>query len=180
MPAKLKTERLILRPFTTDDSDAAFAILEGHPDVWKFDPGYQRTWEQRAKLIQKYADWNDPDGCGTLAIIHKQTEQLLGYVGLQLYVLPREPLATPEVELYYKLGRAFWGQGYATEACQAMVYFAFETMRLQRIVTVTPEGNAPSIRLLQRLGMKIEAAPPEWEGDVIGLLSNPNAQIDSL
>ena len=100
------------------DADEAYAVLEGHPDVWKYDPGVQRTKEQRAEVIRKYAALNEPDGCGTLAIVLKNAGRLIGYVGLQLYVLPREPVATPEVELYYKLGRDYWGQGYATEACQ--------------------------------------------------------------
>jgi hypothetical protein len=42
---------LLIRPFALNDSDAAYAVLEGHADVWKFDPGYQRTHEQRAILI---------------------------------------------------------------------------------------------------------------------------------
>lgn len=172
MPHSLATERLWLRPFTPYDLDEAYAVLEGHPDVWRFDPGYQRTWEQRAQIIQKYAEMNEPNGVGTLAVTLKATGALIGYVGLQLYILPREPLATPEVELYYKFGRDYWGQGYATEACQAMIRFAFEEIRLERLVTVTQPDNTPSIMLLRRLGMHIEDAPPAWPGEVIGTLLN--------
>lgn len=175
MPPQLETERLVLRPFTTDDFDAAFAVLEGHPDVWKYDPGFQRSREQRTAIVQKNIDTNDPKACGTLAVVHKSTAQLMGYAGLQLYVLPREPLATPEVELYYKFGRAYWGQGYATEACRALVRFAFDQMRLQRIVTITDQHNEPSIRLLQRLGMRIEAAPSSWAGNLTATLDNDRA-----
>jgi [ribosomal protein S5]-alanine N-acetyltransferase len=172
MPHAIETERLLIRPFTLDDIDAAYAIFEGHADVWKFDPGYQRTHEQRAALIHKYAEGNEQDGCGTLAITLKDTGALLGYVGLQLYVLPREPLATPEVELYYKLGRAYWGQGYATEACRALIRFAFDEMRLARIVTIAAAENMPSIKLLEALGMEIAPAPPSWAGSVTGTLQN--------
>jgi RimJ/RimL family protein N-acetyltransferase len=87
-------------------------------------------------------------------------------------VLPREPLATPEVELYYKLGREYWGQGYAAEACRAMIRFAFDEMRLARIVTITATENTPSIKLTQALGMRIDPAPPSWIGSMTGTLQN--------
>ena len=172
MPHVIETERLLIRPFTLNDIDAAYAVLEGHADVWKFDPGYQRTHEQRAALINKYATSNEPDGCGTVAATLKASGALIGYVGLQLYVLPREPLATPEVELYYKLGRAYWGQGYAAEACRAMIRFAFDEMRLARIVTITATENTASIKLLEALGMQIAPAPPSWAGSLTGTLQN--------
>lgn len=172
MPHQLETDRLLLRPFTMADNDEAYVALEGHPDVWKYDPGFQRTKEQRSVILQKYVDTNDPDDCGTLAVVQKSDNRLMGYVGLQLYVLPREPFATPEVELYYKLGRDFWGQGYAVEACRAMIRFAFDRMRLLRIVTITDQQNVQSIQLLQRLGMRLEAAPTSWEGMLMATLDN--------
>ncbi len=172
MPHQLETERLVLRPFTMADVDDAYVMCEGHPDVWKYDPGFERTRAQRAAIIQKYVDTNDPDDCGTLAVVHKCSHHLLGYVGLQLYVLPREPFATPEVELYYKLGRDYWGQGYAIEACRAMIRFAFDQMRLLRIVTITDQQNTSSVHLLQRLGMRLEAAPPSWSGSLMATLDN--------
>ena len=53
-----------------------------------------------------------------------------------------------------------------------MLRFAFEAMRLQRIVTITDPQNEPSIRLLKRLGMRIEDAPPRWAGDLMATLVN--------
>jgi RimJ/RimL family protein N-acetyltransferase len=173
----METPRLWLRPFDDDDSDEAYHVLEGHPDVWRYDPGFARTREQRAALIHRYATQNALDGPGTLAVIHKESGALLGYVGLQLYLLPTEPLSTPEVELYYKLGRAYWGQGYAYEACRAMIRFAFDKLRLARLVTVTHRDNQPSIRLMERLGMRIEAAPPQWPDDLIGILENDRHHV---
>jgi RimJ/RimL family protein N-acetyltransferase len=172
MPRSLETKRLLLRPFTMDDVDAAYEVLEGHPDVWKYDPGYARTWEQRAGIIHQYTIMNAPDDVGTLAVTLRESGQLIGYVGLQLYVLPSEPLATAEVELFYKLGRTYWGQGYAAEACREMIRFAFEEMRLARIVTVTDRRNEPSIRLLRRLGMTMEEGPDGWPDSLLGVLHN--------
>jgi RimJ/RimL family protein N-acetyltransferase len=136
MPPRTETARLVLRPFTPGDVDAAYTALESHPDTWKFDPGYQRTREQRAELIRKYAANNDPLECGTLAIEIKATGTLIGYVGLQFYILPGEPHATPEVELYYKLARDTWGHGYAAEACRALIDFAWNICAKIKLISL--------------------------------------------
>ncbi len=88
---------------------------------------------------------NAENGEGTLAVTLSDSGRLIGQAGLQLYVLPWKPYATAEVELYYKLGRSFWGHGYAEEACRALGRFAFEKMNLLRLVTIThPDNLAPS------------------------------------
>lgn len=173
MPPRLETERLILRPYTEDDLEIAYQVFEGHPDVWRFDPGHARTREQRAAIVHRLIQINEEAGEGTLAVTLRESGRFIGQAGLQLYILPWEPFATPEVELYYKLDRAFWGHGYATEACRALVNFAFEQMRLARLVTVTQPENQRSIRLLCRLGMTIAPAPDKWKQEVIGVLLNP-------
>jgi hypothetical protein len=62
-------------------------------------------------------------------------------------VLPGEPLATAEVELYYELGRERRDQGYATEACREMLRFAFGELRLARPVICANRDRQRSIRL---------------------------------
>jgi RimJ/RimL family protein N-acetyltransferase len=176
MPPRIETARLILRPFTPDDLDEAYEVFESHPDVWKYDPGHQRTREQRAVITMKYANSNLVDGEGNLAVTLKDKGVLIGYVGLQLYILPTEPIAIPEVELFYKLGRPWWGQGYATEACNAMLKFSFEELHLGRIVTVVSKDNESSIRLMKKLGMRIGKAPASWPNDLMGILENPAIQ----
>jgi RimJ/RimL family protein N-acetyltransferase len=173
MPPKIETLRLILRPFTPDDLDEAYDVFESHPDVWKYDPGHQRTREQRAAITMKYVSSNLVDGEGNLAVTLKEKGILIGYAGLQLYILPTEPIASPEVELFYKLGRPWWGQGYAKEACEGLLKYSFDELHLGRIVTVVSKDNEPSIRLMRKLGMKIENAPVSWPDDLIGILENP-------
>lgn len=173
MPHALETERLLLRPFMEADIDAAVAMFEQEPEVYKYDPGFARTAEQRARMIRRHIADNQEKGEGTLAVIFKESGEVIGQVGLQLYILPWLPYATPEVELYYKFGRAFWGQGYAREACQALVDFAFDEMRLLRLVTITHPENARSVRLLKMLGFCIGPAPDEWNPHVLGILTSP-------
>ncbi len=69
----LQTERLIIRPFTMNDLNEAYAVLEGHPDVWRFDPGRQRTLEERRDALQ-YRIWEyENKGIGCMAVTLKET-----------------------------------------------------------------------------------------------------------
>ncbi len=90
-------------------------------------------------------------------------------------------LNTPEVGLYHALGTARQGKGYATEAASALASYAFETIRLRRIVATTTYDNSASIAVMRRLGMHIECNPypePSWM-QVVGILENPLSEGDS-
>jgi RimJ/RimL family protein N-acetyltransferase len=174
MPS-LETDRLIIRPFEEGDIDAAYAIFESHPDVWRYDPGRERSYEERAAEIRYRIGQYRRDGIGNMAVTLKADGTLIGYCGLQMYICETRPLASVEVELFYKLGRTYWGQGYATEACRRMISHAFDDWHLPRLVTVTAAANAESIALLRRLGMTIVPSP-EDASDVNGILNNPAAE----
>lgn len=175
MPHALETERLLLRPFAEPDIEIAFRLFEDDPDVYRFDPGFSRTIEQREAIIRRHILDNEEDGAGTLAVTLKSCGDFIGQAGLQLYMLPWQPFATAEVELYYKFGRAYWGQGYAQEACRALVGFAFNEMRLLRIATITQPDNRRSLHLLKRLGFNIGPAPDAWRPRLLGIMTNPAA-----
>jgi RimJ/RimL family protein N-acetyltransferase len=170
MPPRIETARLTLRPFTLSDIDEAFEILEGNPEVWKYDPGFCRTKLQRANLIKKYTLENDEKGYGNLAAVLKSTGELIGYIGLQSYRLGDQPKDPIEVELFYKLGYDFWGKGYAFEACRAMISFAFNRLHLPHLITATHNENSPSIRLMRRLGFRFYSQPTAWSTEVLGIL----------
>lgn len=90
---------LLLRPFTLEDLDDAHAVLDGHPDVWHFDPGFARTREQRGAELHYRILQYEREGFGMLAVCTEPGAVLIGYCGLQTYVLPAEPYATPEAEV---------------------------------------------------------------------------------
>ena len=168
----LTTDRLLLRPYTLDDLDAAVAVLEGHPDVWRYDPGHARTREQRADELRFRIAELKRKGVGCLAVVLRSEDRFIGYCGLQLYLWERQPFSSPEVELFYKLGRDYWGQGYATEAARALVNHAFQALRLPRLVSWALAENERSVALLRRLGFEVQPAA-EAPGEVVGILTNP-------
>ncbi|MEI4920795.1 GNAT family N-acetyltransferase, partial [Klebsiella pneumoniae] len=69
---------------------------------------------------------------------------------------PASPYNSLEVELAFAFGRRYWGRGYAYEACQSMIRYAFDELKLARLVGGVKAQNTRSINLHRRLGYRIE------------------------
>ena len=111
-------------------------------------------------LLPFYADRlaADPNwlGWGVWLMIHVPTQTLVGDLGFK-----GPPDEAGTVEIGYGVLPAFQRQGYATEAVQSLVHWAFEQSNVQRIVAECLADNIPSIRVLERIGM--QPLPPEGE-----------------
>jgi ribosomal-protein-alanine N-acetyltransferase len=68
-----------------------------------------------------------------------------------------------EIEVAYMLAKEYWGQGFATEAAQAILKYGFEEMDLPRLVCVINPANRASARVAEKIGMTLEI-----NGDVNG------------
>lgn len=184
----LETDRLLIRPFVMDDLDAIYDILT--EAFGEHDKAERKSWlEWTVRNYVELARLYQPP-YGERAIVRKSDNVLVGSVGLvQSYmhfeVLPyfREQstatmskLSTPEMGLFWALGNDYRGQGYATEAAQAMIDYMFNSFGLKRIVATTEYDNEASIAVMKRLGMTIQHNPdqePEWF-QVVGILPHPN------
>ena len=62
----------------------------------------------------------------------------------------------PAVEIGWRLSRAHWGNGYATEAARAVLAFGFDVLGLERVVSVHAVGNDPSGNVMQKIGMHLD------------------------
>src|SRR5581483_513221 len=118
----LETERLILRRMTMDDLDDLVA-LDSDPAVMHYLTGGKPTpreeIEQRI-LPRVFGYYERYEGKGAWAVIERATDAFLGWASNR----PVED-RTDEVELGYRLRRATWGKGYATEAARALVDKSF-------------------------------------------------------
>jgi RimJ/RimL family protein N-acetyltransferase len=145
----LRTARLRLRPWTNTDR-APFAALNADPVVMEHFPGVLSRAESDAQADRIAAHFAQ-HGFGLWAVEVPGVAAFIGYVGL---AIPRfETAFTPCVEIGWRLARAFWGAGYATEAAKATLAFGFETLRLPEIVSFTVPGNLRSRGVMERLGM---------------------------
>lgn len=145
----IETERLILRPWRASDR-AAFAALNADPEVMRHFPE-TLTREQTDGMIGRIQDRFAAHGFGFGAAERKSDGVLVGMVGLQR-VAPELPCA-PAVEVGWRLARAHWGQGYATEAARGWIDWGFATQGLPEIVAFVVPENRPSQAVMTRLGM---------------------------
>jgi RimJ/RimL family protein N-acetyltransferase len=108
-----------------------------------------------------------------LAIILREQERLIG--GCRISVVSSEHR---EGHIGYGLDRRFWGQGYATEAIHALLFFGFNTLGLHRISSDAIAENVASVRVLEKVGMALEGRIREkywletrwWDSLIYGVL----------
>jgi RimJ/RimL family protein N-acetyltransferase len=157
----LETERLLLRPFASDDFDAVFAI-QSSPDVarWLYwDPRTEA--EVRTALEQKIASTSvavEGDAL-FLAAIRKDTGELVGDFVLSL--ISEEHRSG---EIGFIVHPEHGGLGFATEAGYVLLRLAFEDLGLHRVFGRTEARNIGSARVMEKLGMRREAhlVENEW------------------
>lgn len=150
----LKTERLLLRQWQESDL-APFAALNRDPEVMRHFPSVLSAGESDA-LARKISLVIEKQGWGLWAVEVVDGPRFIGFVGLN------EPgfsaHFTPAIEVGWRLGRAHWGHGYATEAARAAVDFGFGTLELEEIVAMVAPANTRSRRVAERLGMTRDPA----------------------
>jgi RimJ/RimL family protein N-acetyltransferase len=161
----LLTDRLLLRPFVAADADDLHSEVYSDFEVVRYYSGKGvLTFEQTQEhLISHLAAWSEGT-LGRLAVVRRDGEQFLGQVHLDAYVNtfhrwrdePQPRFNPLEVELAFAFGRQFWGRGYAYEACQAVIRYAFADLYLQRLVGGVAAENVRSVSLHRRLGYRIE------------------------
>jgi RimJ/RimL family protein N-acetyltransferase len=143
------TERLILRRWRASDREP-FAQLNADPHVMEFLPSMLTRAESDALIDRIEADF-DLRGFGVCAVELRGEASFLGFVGLNV---PRfEAAFTPCVEIAWRLAADRWGHGFATEGARAMVRYAFETVKLDALVSFTVPANLRSRRVMEKLGM---------------------------
>ncbi len=186
----LETSRLIIRPFVMDDflfihrildqefGDAGSdrAALKEHP----------RSWLEWQVLSQEWFERMRQPPYGDRALTLKKGNRLMGAVGYVPCLAPFEQIPelrgasqpsgyyTTESGLFYAVDPEYRRQGYATEAAQAMVDYAFNTLQVKQIVATTEHGNVASQGVMRKLGMTLVRNPlpePAWF-QVVGVLKN--------
>ena len=149
----LSTERLVLRPVTTDDHAAVLAHWT-QPDVRRFlFDGAALSGVEVAETIEESIGDFAARGFGVWLIELGSTADLIGTAGLR-------PLGSSGLEIFYSLAPGAWGHGYATEAARAVVEYGLGPLGLPEVLAEVDEGNAASVAVVKRLGMTAYAVVP--------------------
>jgi RimJ/RimL family protein N-acetyltransferase len=147
----LETDRLVLRAFTSADTDHVLA-LDNDPDVMRFINGGRPTSREAVetrvlpRLMHTYPCWETP---GYWAAQEKTTGAFLGWFEFR----PLDEHSPAVVELGYRLNRAAWGHGYATEGSRALIRKGFTELEVERVTAHTMAVNIPSRRVMEKSGL---------------------------
>ena len=150
VPSSIATERLLLRRWTSADL-APFAALNADALVMEHFPSTMTRDESDQFVTERIAQHFDEHGYGLWAVERRDRQEFIGFVGLMWQCF--EAAFTPALEIGWRLSRANWGQGFATEAATSALRVGFSNLSTDEIVSMTSPLNIRSIAVMQRLGM---------------------------
>jgi RimJ/RimL family protein N-acetyltransferase len=152
--ATLTTERLVLRPWRPAEDAGAFAALNAAPEVMRFIPPFRPlTRAESDDLLARLVDHWAGHGFGLWALdLPAEGARCIGFAGLA--VPSFLPAVLPAVEVGWRLAPEWWGRGLATEGARASIGHAAGALGLRSVVSIIDAGNAASIRVAEKLGMR--------------------------
>ena len=139
---KIETQRLVVRPFRSDDRQDLHAYLS-LPEIYEFEPGEPVDADQARALADERSR-----GCVFWAVELRAERRMIGH----LYFQPVEPAELRTYELGYIFNPRYHRHGYATEAARALVGHAFAMLGAHRVVARCNPANIASWRVLEKTG----------------------------
>lgn len=147
----ISTNRLILRLFQKSDATTVAKLCNNY-NIYKSTLYLPYPYEEADALgwIEQHLENFNRNRLYELAITDKKSGELYGAIGLS------NNETFQQGELAYWVGEEYWGKGYATEAAQAMVEFAFEIKNYHKIFARYFGSNPASGKVMEKIGMKKE------------------------
>lgn len=147
---RLETPRLLLRPVSLADAADMFAYANDEETTTFVFARHGSVEETKLRIAEYFV----AAPLGKFAIEEKDSGKMIGTIDLR--VESEKEIA----ELGYTLSRDYWGQGIMPEAAMALLHFGFETLELIRIFARHDARNPKSGRVMEKIGMKLEATIP--------------------
>lgn len=138
----IETKRLIIRDFAAEDVNALHLILGDAETMQYSEPAY--SFEKTADFLEEFCIKKR----GAVAAVLKDSGKLIGY--LLFHATEKDVY-----ELGWFFNRAYWQQGYASEACKGIISYAFRELNAHKIFAETIDA-VKSTHLMEKLGMKAE------------------------
>lgn len=146
------SNRLGFRNWKQSDIDQLLK-LNSSKEVMKYFPSIPNKQQCESFITRMQKLYEEKKLC-YFAVEVIDSEEFIGFIGLseQTY----EADFNPSIDIGWRLLPDFWGKGYATEGAKRCVDYAFNTLKLEKIVSVAPSINIPSITVMERIGMQKE------------------------
>lgn len=138
----IETSRLLIRHFAEADVQGLHAILGDEETMRYAEPAYD--FEKTKDFLSSFCIAQN----GALAAVSRESGKPIGYILFKEY-------EKDVYEMGWFFNRAYWRQGYAYEACRAVIDYAFEERKARRIFAETADP-VKSVGLMKKLGMLFE------------------------
>jgi RimJ/RimL family protein N-acetyltransferase len=147
----LETARLILRRLSIDDAEFVLELLN-EPSFLRYigDKGVRNLDDARQYILDGPVASYERNGFGVYLVELKESGIPIGISGL----VKRDTL--PDADIGFAFLPAYWSNGYALESTAAVMKYARETLKLDRILAITSPDNDASAKLLCKIGLKFE------------------------
>jgi RimJ/RimL family protein N-acetyltransferase len=145
-----QSDRLGFRNWESADL-LPFSQLNQDPAVMQFFPKVLST-DQSAAFIKRMQQMYEAKKYCYFAVDRLSDKTFIGFIGLawQEYEAP----FTPCVDIGWRLAKAYWGQGFASEGARRCLQYSFKTLQLTNIKAFAPVLNQPSIQVMKKIGMQ--------------------------
>lgn len=157
----LETPRLILRHLQMDDLPELYALYKD-PEMRRYFPDGVLTYEETKEELEWYLNGHpEYPELGLWATVYKEPGRFIGRCGLLRWEIDGKL----ETEIAYLIDKKYWNQGLATEAGRGIMSYAFEALKLRRLICLMHPDNIASQKVAQRIGMKLERQVDGIAGD---------------
>ena len=150
----IETDRLIIRDFAAEDANDLQEILGDDETMRYCEPAY--SFEKTQKFLEDFCIAEK----GAFAAVLKDSGKVIGYI---LFNSPDGSV----YEIGWFFNREYWRQGYAYEACSALMAYGFREMNIHKIIAETIDPQK-SVSLMEKLGMKREGIQRSQAKDNFG------------
>jgi RimJ/RimL family protein N-acetyltransferase len=166
-PQHLETARTLLRPVTRDDAAAIFNGYASSHAATRYMVWPRAKAPDPASVAERSEQgWASGNAFPWAVILHA-TGEFLGVIELRIN--------PPKADLGYIFCEPFWGRGFASEVVKCVVDWAFGQPEIFRVWATCHPGNAASIRVLNKAGLRFEARLENWEArPQLGLQAGPS------
>ena len=155
----METERLLLRHMVQGDYADLCKILRDEAVMVAYEGAFSE--EEVQNWLNKQLTRYEEDGVGLYAVILKATGEMIGQCGLTMQSWREKTV----LEVGYLFQKAYWHQGYATEAARACKQYAFDTLGAEEVFSIIRDSNIPSQKVALRNGMtKIDTFVKHYRG----------------
>lgn len=162
---RIETERLVIRPYKQEDLEECFKLMQNR-ELFKYLDMDVMSYEDYKELfnwlIDCYEVGFNEDFKYSFNITLKESGTHIGWCGIGGVEFEHK-----QKEIFYLIGREYWGKGYAKEASAALLDYGFNVIGVKEIIGLCNPENIASKKVLENIGLKlryfIEGLPKEFD-----------------